>query len=229
MATQEKSIVLSGLARTLVRGGHIEQEKAEELFKQSQKKKTPFVNLVIEQNLVSSSTIASASAKEFGMSILSIDLIDIDPSVVKLVSPDLIKKHSALPIFKRGNRLTVAVSDPTNIQALDEMKFATSLNAQAVVVEADKLLKRIDKILEETEGGLGNMEDSEFDNLDDLEVAEDGPQEEDDSDVDDAPVVRFVNKCLLDAIKKGASDLHFEPYEKMYRVRFRIDGVLASM
>ena len=229
MATKEKSIVLSGLARTLVRGGHIEQQKAEELFKESQKKKTPFVNLVIDQKLVPSNTIASASAKEFGMSIVSIDLLDIDPNVIKLVNPELIKKHSALPIFKRGNRLTVAVSDPTNIQALDEMKFATSLNAQAVVVEADKLLKIIDKVLEETDGGLGDMEDEDFDNLDDLEVAEEGPQEQDDSDVDDAPVVRFVNKCLLDAIKKGASDLHFEPYEKMYRVRFRIDGVLAEV
>ena len=229
MATKEKSIVLSGLARTLVRGGHIEQQKAEELFKESQKKKTPFVNLVIDQKLVPSNTIASASAKEFGMSIVSIDLIDIDPNIIKLVNPELIKKHSALPIFKRGNRLTVAVSDPTNIQALDEMKFATSLNAQAVVVEADKLSKRIEKILEEASSGLGDMDDDDFDNLEDLEVAEEGPQEQDDSDVDDAPVVKFVNKCLLDAIKKGASDLHFEPYEKMYRVRFRVDGVLAEI
>ena len=144
MATQEKTIALSGLARTLVRGSYIDQEKAEELYKESQEKKTPFINLVIENKLVSSSIIASASAKEFGMSIVSIDLVDIDLDVVKLVSPDLIKKHTALPIFKRGNRLTVAVSDPTNVQALDEMKFATSLNAQAVVVEADKLLKDYD-------------------------------------------------------------------------------------
>jgi len=229
MVTQEKTIVLSGLARSLVRGGHIEQEKAEELFKKSQKKKTPFVNLVIDEKLVPSSTIASASAKEFGMSFLSIDLIDIDPEVVKLVNQDLIKKHGIMPIFKRGNRLTVAVSDPTNIQALDEIKFATSLNAQAIVVEADKLSSRIEKMLDDADSGLDDIEDDEFDNLDDLEVAEDGPQEQDDSDVDDAPVVRFVNKCLLDAIKKGASDLHFEPYEKMYRVRFRVDGVLAEI
>ena len=229
MATQEKTIALSGLARTLVRGSYIDQEKAEELYKESQEKKTPFINLVIENKLVPSSTIASASAKEFGMSIVSIDLVDIDLDVVKLVSPDLIKKHTALPIFKRGNRLTVAVSDPTNIQALDEMKFATSLNAQAVVVEADKLSKRIEKILEEASSGLGDMDSDDFDNLEDLEVAEEGPQEQDDSDVDDAPVVKFVNKCLLDAIKKGASDLHFEPYEKMYRVRFRVDGVLAEI
>ena len=127
------------------------------------------------------------------------------------------------------SRLTVAVSDPTNIQALDEIKFATGLTAHAVVVEADKLFKKIEKVIEDTDGGLGDMDDDDFDNLDDLEVAEDSPQEQDDSDVDDAPVVRFVNKCLLDAIKKGASDLHFEPYEKLYRVRFRVDGVLSEV
>jgi type IV pilus assembly protein PilB len=141
----------------------------------------------------------------------------------------LIKKHSALPIFKRGKRLTVAVSDPTNIQALDEMKFATGLTAHAVVVEVDKLSKIIEKIIEDSDGGLGDMDSEDFENLDDLEVADDTQPDQDDSDVDDAPVVRFVNKCLLDAIKKGASDLHFEPYEKMYRVRFRIDGILTEV
>lgn len=229
MATQEKSITLSGLARTLVRGGHIDQQSAERVFAESQKKKTTFVNQVVEDKLVSSKTVASAAAQEFGMCITAIDLIEIDPELVKLVNPELIKKHNALPIFRRGKRLTVAVADPTNIQALDEIKFATGLNAYAVVVEVDKLSNRIEKILDDADGGLGDMGDDDLDNLDDLEVAEDGPQEQDDSDVDDAPVVRFVNKCLLDAIKKGASDLHFEPYEKTYRVRYRIDGVLTEI
>ena len=229
MATNEKTIALSGLARTLVRGGYIDQENAEKLFLESQKKRTPFVNLVVENKMVSGATVATAAAKEFGMPIVAIDLVEIDPEIIKLVGNDLIKKHSALPIFKRGNHLTVAVSDPTNIQTLDEIKFATSLTAQAVVVEADKLSKRIEQVIEDADGGLGDMDDTEFDNLDDLEVAEDSPQEQDDSDVDDAPVVRFVNKCLLDAIKKGASDLHFEPYEKVYRVRFRVDGVLSEV
>tara|TARA_B100001750_G_scaffold248011_1_gene276180 strand:- start:4066 stop:5577 length:1512 start_codon:yes stop_codon:yes gene_type:complete len=160
---------------------------------------------------------------------VAIDLIEIDPEIVKLVNAELIKKHNALPIFRRGKKLTVAVADPTNIQALDEIKFATGLNAHAVVVEVDKLTKRIEKILDDADGGLGDMEDGDFENLDELEVAEDGPQEQDDAEVDDAPVVRFVNKCLLDAIKKGASDLHFEPYEKTYRVRYRIDGVLTEV
>ena len=229
MATNEKTTVLSGLARTLVRGGYIDQENAEKFFLESQKKRTPFVNLVVENKVVSGATVATVAAKEFGMPIVAIDLVEIDPEVIKLVGNDLIKKHSALPIFKRGKRLTIAVADPTNIQALDEIKFATGLAVHAVVVEADKLSKKIEKVIEDADGGLGDMDDDDFDNLDDLEVADDSPQEQDDSDVDDAPVVRFVNKCLLDAIKKGASDLHFEPYEKMYRVRFRVDGILSEV
>eukprot|EP00747_Dinoflagellata_sp_TGD_P051749 gnl/TRDRNA2_/TRDRNA2_147508_c0_seq1.p1 gnl/TRDRNA2_/TRDRNA2_147508_c0~~gnl/TRDRNA2_/TRDRNA2_147508_c0_seq1.p1 ORF type:complete len:572 (-),score=15.19 gnl/TRDRNA2_/TRDRNA2_147508_c0_seq1:136-1851(-) len=229
MSTPAKKINLSGLARKLVLDGLLEEEKAQTTLEESIKKKKPFVSLVVENKLVPSSKVALAAAKEFGAPLVDIDLLEIDPDVVKLVKDDLIKKHNALPVFKRGKRLAVAVSDPTNIQALDEFKFATSLITDAIVVEEDKLAKNIEKILEAADGGLGDMDDEDFDDLDDLEVAEDGPQEQDDSDVDDAPVVRFVNKCLLDAIKKGASDLHFEPYEKMYRVRFRIDGVLQEV
>ncbi len=229
MATPTKKVNLSGLARKLVLDGLLDQEKAQSVFEESQKKKKPFVSLVVENKLVPSSAIALAAAQEFGAPLVDIDLLEIDPDTIKLVKEDLIKKHHALPIFKRGKRLAVAVSDPTNIQALDEIKFATSLSTDAVVVEEDKLAKNIEKALEAADGGLGDMDDEDFDDLDDLEVAEDGPQDDDDSEVDDAPVVRFVNKCLLDAIKKGASDLHFEPYEKMYRVRFRIDGVLQEV
>ena len=229
MATQEQTVTLSGLARTLVRGGYIDQQSAERVLTESRKKKTNFLNQVVTDKLVSSTAIASAAAQEFGMCMVAIDLIEIDPEIVKLVNAELIKKHNALPIFRRGKKLTVAVADPTNIQALDEIKFATGLNAHAVVVEVDKLTKRIEKILDDADGGLGDMEDGDFENLDELEVAEDGPQEQDDAEVDDAPVVRFVNKCLLDAIKKGASALHFEPYEKTYRVRYRIDGVLTEV
>ncbi|MBL1141640.1 MAG: type IV-A pilus assembly ATPase PilB [Proteobacteria bacterium] len=229
MSTPAKKINLSGLARKLVLDGLLDEEKAQSTLQDSIKKKKPFVSLIVENKLVPSSTIALAAAQEFGAPLVDIDLLEIDPDVIKLVKEDLIKKHNALPIFKRGKRLAVAVSDPTNIQALDEIKFATSLSTDAIVVEEDKLAKTIEKAIEAADGGLGDMDDEDFDDLDDLEVAEDGPQEQDDSDVDDAPVVRFVNKCLLDAIKKGASDLHFEPYEKSYRVRFRIDGVLQEV
>lgn len=229
MAAPTKKINLSGLARKLVVDGLLDEEKAQNTFEESLKKKKPFVSLVVENKLVPSNSIALAAAQEFGAPLVDIDLLEIDPDIIKLVKEELIKKHHALPIFKRGKRLAVAVSDPTNIQALDEIKFATGLTTDAVIVEEDKLTKNIDKALEEADSGLGDMDDEDFDDLDDLEVAEDGPQEQDDSDVDDAPVVRFVNKVLLDAIKKGASDLHFEPYEKTYRVRFRIDGVLQEV
>lgn len=229
MAAPTKKINLSGLARRLVLDGLLDEEKAQSTFEESLKKKKPFVSLVVENKLVPSSSIALAAAQEFGAPLVDIDLLEIDPDIIKLVKEELIKKHHALPIFKRGKRLAVAVSDPTNIQALDEIKFATGLTTDAVIVEEDKLTKNIDKALEAADGGLGDMDDEDFDDLDDLEVAEDGPQEQDEGDIDDAPVVRFVNKVLLDAIKKGASDLHFEPYEKTYRVRFRIDGVLMEV
>jgi len=229
MASPTKKLNLSGLARRLVLDGLLDEEKAQSAFAESQKKKKPFVSLIVENKLVASKDIALAAAQEFGAPLVDINLLEIDPDVIKLVKDDLIRKHNALPIFKRGKRLAVAVSDPTNIQALDEIKFATSLSTDAIVVEEDKLAKTIEKALEAADGGLGDMDGEDFDDLDDLEVAEEGPQDQDDSDVDDAPVVRFVNKCLLDAIKKGASDLHFEPYEKMYRVRFRVDGVLMEV
>ena len=229
MAVSTKKLNLSGLARKLVLDGLIDQEKAEKAYEEALKKKKPFVAHIVEEKLVPSSSIALAAATEFGAPLVDIDMLDIDPDIIKLVKDDLIKKHHALPIFKRGKRLAVAVSDPTNIQALDEIKFATGLTTDAIIVEEDKLSKNIDKALEAADGGLGDMNDEDFEDLDDLEVAEDGPQDSDDSEVDDAPVVRFVNKVLLDAIKKGASDLHFEPYEKVYRVRFRIDGVLQEV
>ena len=231
MAVSNRKINLSGLARKLVVDGLLDEEKAHQAFESALKKKIPFVSHIVKEKLVPSNDIAIAASNEFGFPLVDIDLIEIDPDIVKLVKEDQIKKQHALPIFKRGKRLSVAISDPTNIQALDEIKFATGLNTDAIIVEEDKLARNIEKALEAADGGLGDMEDEDFEDLDDLEVAEDAAPGEgaDDSDVDDAPVVRFVNKVLLDAIKKGASDLHFEPYEKVYRVRFRVDGVLKEV
>ena len=230
MAVSANKIHLSGLARKLVIDGLLDEASAHGHFQKAQSKKQPFVSFLVENKIIPSSAIALAASQEFGIPVLDINALDLDAEIVKLVKEDLIRKHHALPIFKRGKRLYIAVSDPTNLQALDEIKFATGTNTEAILVEEDKLSKQIDKSLEDMEGGLGDMDDDEFDNLDDLEVAEDKkPDEGQDSEVDDAPVVKFVNKVLLDAIKKGASDLHFEPYEKMYRVRFRIDGVLQEV
>ena len=231
MAVTTTNIHLSGLARKLVLDGLLEQETAEKAHQDALKKRVPLVSYLVENDIVPGDKIALAASQEFGISLLDIKSIEIDPDITKLVKEDLVQKHHALPIFKRGKRLYLAVSDPTNLLALDEIKFAVSMNTEAILVEENKLVTAIESALDDADGGLDDMDDDDLDNLDDLEVTGGGGDkaEEDDSDIDDAPVVRFVNKVLLDAIKKGGSDLHFEPYEKFYRVRFRIDGVLEEV
>lgn len=231
MAVTTSSIQLGGLARKLVLDGLLEQEAAQKAHQDALKEKVPLVTYLVTNDIVPGDKIALAASQEFGIPLIDITSVEIDTDITKLVKEDLVQKHHALPLFKRGKRLYLAVSDPTNLLALDEIKFAVGMNTEAILVEEGKLAKAIDKALEDAEEGLGDMDDDDFDDLDGLEVAEDGEEkgDDDDSDVDDAPVVRFVNKCLLDAIKKGGSDLHFEPYEKYYRVRFRIDGVLEEV
>jgi type IV pilus assembly protein PilB len=231
MSVSANKIHLSGLARKLVMDGILEEEAAAEHHQKALSKKIGFVPYLVENKLVPARDIAISAAQEFGVPVVDINSMEIDIDIVKLVKEDLIKKHNAIPIFKRGKRLYIAVSDPTNLTALDEIKFATGTNTEAVLVEQDKLTKVIEKCLEEMEGGLGDMGNDKFDDLEDLKVDEDNADSNEalGEEIDDAPVVKFVNKCLLDAIKKGASDLHFEPYEKYYRVRFRIDGVLTEV
>jgi type IV pilus assembly protein PilB len=229
MAVSSNRVPLSGLARKLVADGLIDETSAHDAYHGAVSSKTPFVKHLVDNDIVTAKVIAHAASQEFGVPILDIEAMEMDSEVLKLVSGELIQKHHALPLFRRGNRVYIGVSDPTNLQALDEIKFHIGANTEAVVIEEDKLAKAIEKALEAAEGGLGDMEDSDFENLDDLEVGGEEHEQEDDSEIDDAPVVRFVNKVLLDGIKKGASDLHFEPYEKSYRVRFRIDGVLEEV
>ena len=230
MAVSSNRVPLSGLARRLVADGLLEEEAAGLAFQDALAKKTPFVKFLVENGIVNGRAIAHAASSEFGVPMVDIDTLDIDPDTIKLVSRDLITKHSAIPLYKRGARVFIGIPDPTNLQALDEIKFNIGGGTtEAVVVEWDKLAKVIDKALEAAEAGLGAMEDSDLEDFDDVEVGQEQPDHSNEADIDDAPVVRFVNKCLLDAIKRGASDLHFEPYEKIYRVRFRIDGVLQEV
>lgn len=229
MAVSANRIPLSGLARKLVADGLVDEATAQNGYQEALSSKVPFVKYLVDNDIATAKVIAHAASHEFGVPLLDIEAMEIDPDVLKLVSEGLIQKHHALPLFKRGNRVYIGVSDPTNLQALDEIKFHIGANTEAVVIEEDKLAKAIDKALEAADGGLGDIEDSDFENLDDLEVGGDEHEQQDDSEIDEKPVVRFVNKVLLDAIKKGASDLHFEPYEKFFRVRFRIDGVLEEI
>ena len=171
-----------------------------------------------------------AASNEFGAPLFDLDAATPDLDTVRLVSDKLLAKHRVLPLFRRGKRLFLAVADPTNLAAFDEIKFQTSLNVEAVVVEDDKLQKALDKALEQTDTQMAELGGDDFD----LEALEIGADEELDDkisrdDVEDAPIVRFVNKVMLDAIRKGASDIHFEPFEKIYRVRLRMDGVLKEI
>ncbi len=230
MAVTSNRMPLSGLARKLVLDGLLAEEAAAEAFQESLGNKTPFVKHLVENKIVDAKAIAHAASAEFGVPLIDIDALDIDTDTIKLVSRDLIQKHGALPLYKRGTRIFIGVADPTNLQALDEIKFNIGGGTtEAVVVEWNKLAKVIDKALEDSDTSLGSMDDGDLEDFDDVEVGATEQDTHDDSEIDDAPVVRFVNKCLLDAIKKGASDLHFEPYEKIYRVRFRVDGVLQEV
>lgn len=229
MATINPQITLSGLARRLVQDGLISEAIARQAQEQALKRKTPFVTHLVENKILDSRSIAWAASQEFGVPLLDLNAMDLEQAPVKLVDEKLITQHHALPLFKRGKRLYVAVSDPTNLQALDEIKFHTGTNTEAILVEEDKLTRAIEKALEANAPSMGDLLDSNLENLD-ISGGDDaaGP-EVTEADADDAPVVRFVNKVLLDAINKGASDIHFEPYEKMYRIRFRQDGILHEV
>lgn len=220
---------LGGLPRRLVNDGLVEEEKARELQQKAQKSGTPFVSLLVEGKLASPAAIAWAASMEFGTPLIDAGTIEIDPALVSSVSSKLIQKHHAIPLFKRGKKLFVGLSDPTNLQALDEIKFATGHTTEGILLEEDKLTQAIDAALNAAESASMDLGDEDLDNL---EVSEESENESDDvsrADAEDAPIVRYVNKILIDAINKGASDIHFEPYEKTYRIRYRMDGILSEV
>jgi type IV pilus assembly protein PilB len=230
MAVTTAKVQVTGLARKLVMDGLLTEEAAAKAWEEAISRKIPFVSHVVSNQLVSAAAVAQVAADEFGVPVLDISAIEIDPDVTKLVKERLVRENHALPIYKRGNRLFIAVSDPTNLQALDEIKFATRAQTEAILVEDDKLVKAIEKALDAADPSMGMGDDDDLEGLEDLEIAGDEPEQDDTGlDVDDAPVVKFVNKLLLDCMKKEASDIHVEPYEKFCRVRLRIDGVLIEV
>jgi type IV pilus assembly protein PilB len=224
--------ILNGLARRLVSDSLIDAELASRSLTQARKERIPFVQHLVSNGIIDSRTIARIASEEFGSPVFDLDALSRDAIPQKLVDDKLIRKHHILPIAKRGNRLFLAVTDPTDLHALDEIKFNTGTNTEAVLVEADKLRVAIDKYLnaqEETLGdALGGL-DEDFDDLDIQAVDQNAKQEEPSGEADEAPIVKYINKVLLDAIKLGSSDIHFEPYEKSYRIRFRTDGVLHEV
>ncbi len=221
---------LSGLARRLVKDGVFSSDVARDAIEKARASQKPFISHIIDERLVSAHRAASAASDEFGLPLLDLNCVNTDSIPQGLVADNLISKHHAIPLVKRDNRLYVALADPTNIQALDEFKFHTGITTEGIIVEEDKLKHFIDAFLDGQGSALEELEDTDLDALeiDDGSTKEDEEQTSEDASKD-APIVRFVNKILLDCIKKGASDIHFEPYEKNYRIRSRIDGILQEI
>src|SRR5580692_8948489 len=224
---------LGGLPQRLVQDGVVEETAMLDAVNAARERKTSVVTQLVASGAAKARDIAVAASNEFGVPLFDLDASNLDLDAVRLVSEKLIAKHRVLPLFRRGKRLFLAVADPTNLHAIDEVKFQTSLGIEAIVVEDDKLQAAIDKALEQVDNQMSALtaDDSDVD-LESLEVT--GGEDELDEkigrdDVEDAPIVRFVNKLMLDAIRRGASDIHFEPFEKMFRVRFRMDGVLKEI
>jgi type IV pilus assembly protein PilB len=224
---------LGGLPQRLVQDGVVDESGMHAALQAAAEKKTSFVTQLIAGGAVKSRDIAITAAAEYGVPLFDLDALSIDLEAVRMVSDKLLAKHRVLPLFKRGKRLFLGVADPTNLHAIDEIKFQTSLAVEAIVVEDDKLQKKLDKAIEQFDTQMPSLGDDEAVDLESLEVSGgDGDEisgEVTRDDVEDAPIVRFVNKVLLDAIRRGASDVHFEPYEKMFRVRLRMDGVLKEV
>jgi type IV pilus assembly protein PilB len=220
---------ITGIARRLVLDGALGETDARRALEESSRDKKPILTWLLEKRLVNSAQIAAANSIEFGMPLFDVGTLDLSQSAVKLVKEELIHKHQALPLVKRGNRLYVAIADPTHSHGLDELRFNANLTVEPVLVDAGQLVRAIEQALSAADDMQALDGDSGLDGLE----TEGGATAEDegvgDKGADEAPIVRFVNKMLIDAMKKGASDIHFEPYETDYRVRFRTDGVLRTV
>ncbi len=230
MATPTLANNISGLALRLVRDGLLSPADAEKLQNEANTQKLPLVSHLLASKKLNSASIAKAASEEFGIPLFDISGLDPDTIPVKLVSEKILRKHNVLPLHKRGNKIYVGISDPTNLHALDEIKFNTGLIAEPILVDNTKLTQGIDKFLDSTESSLADLGGDGLDNLDlgtGEEEAKGGSDEE--NAANDTPIVKFVNKLLLDAINRGASDIHVEPYEKFCRVRLRMDGMLHEI
>ncbi|WP_225763048.1 type IV-A pilus assembly ATPase PilB [Stenotrophomonas sp. Marseille-Q4652] len=223
---------ITGIARRLVQDGAIDEAAARTAMAQATAAKVPLAQWFADKKLVTAAELAAANAVEFGMPLFDVSVFDSAQSAIKLVSEELLRKHVVLPLFKRGGKLFVGTSNPT--QSLDEIKFHTNLVVEPILVDEDQIRRTLDLWLASNDS-LGDTLGGDEDGMGDLDVSagdEDmggGGDAGVDAKGDDTPVVKFVNKVLVDAIRKGASDIHFEPYEDDYRVRFRIDGLLKNV
>ena len=220
-----------GLAKRLVLEGVVEAGTMQKALTESQREQVSLVSYLVANKIAKAAQVAWIMADEFGDPLIDLDMIETDTIPKDVLDEKIIRKHNVLPIFKRGKRLFVAMSDPTRVDVIDAIRFNTGMTVETIVVEEDRLLKMVERILENTSSASFEGLDDDLENLD-ISSGDDAAARDSGSSAmgeDDAPIVKYINKILLDAIKMGASDLHFEPYEKSYRIRFRVDGVLREV
>ncbi|TAM46847.1 MAG: type IV-A pilus assembly ATPase PilB [Gammaproteobacteria bacterium] len=232
MALPNTASTLSGLSLRLVKDKLLSQQDAERIQTEALNNKVSFVTQLVESKKLDGVTIARVASDAFGIPLFEIDALDLETAPVKLLDEKIIRRHRVLPLFKRGSRLFIAIADPTNLQAIEEIKFHTGLGTEPILVEEPKLGNAIEKCLAANDTSLAQLTGG--DDLENLELIADQETSETsaaggEEGINDAPIVKFVNKVLVDAINRGASDIHIEPYEKTYRVRYRQDGVLQEI
>lgn len=221
----------NGLLVSLIRAGIIQDHQTSQLQDKARSEKKTLVTYLIDNDIISSSQLAELCEQEYGIPLLDLDAFELTEIPQKYLNAKLIEKHHALPIYTQGNTLFIAVSDPTNVTALEDFGFTFSLHTEALLVDERKLQRAIQRITDPTEDDFAkSMSDDSIGEIEVGDVDDARLQETVESNSeDDAPIVKYINKVLLDAVRKGASDLHFEPYEKKYRIRFRIDGILYEV
>jgi type IV pilus assembly protein PilB len=219
---------ISGLARALVQAGRLSMQQVDAINKQASGEKASFIDALIGSKIIDARSLAIFCSETFGYPMVDFSAFNLSYLPEKVIDPKLMEKQRVIALAKRGNKLSVAISDPTNTQTLDQIKFQTELTVEPVIVEHTVLLQLLEKLGQSTEQNLDELigDDIEIDFSEEDMAA---PVDAATTDIDDAPVVKFLQKILIDAINMGASDLHFEPFEKFYRIRFRIDGVLRDI
>ncbi|HEY8586604.1 MAG TPA: type IV-A pilus assembly ATPase PilB [Rhodanobacter sp.] len=221
---------LTGMARRLVAEGLVEEEVVRQAMADSGLKKVSLGAWLLDNNLVESAELTRVLSAEFGMPTMDVTTLNQATMPLDLISEALMTKHQALPLFRRGKRLYVGIADPMQSHALDEIRFHSSCMVEPILVERSSLQRTIEVLLNSMRNTMPDMGGGDLDDLD-IEVGEDEAESSgiDATAIDDAPVVKFVNKILVDAIRRGASDIHFEPFETQYRVRLRMDGMLRPV
>ncbi|MDY7540559.1 type IV-A pilus assembly ATPase PilB [Undibacterium sp. RTI2.1] len=219
----------SGLARALIQGNVLPASQIDDVQKKSQLEKKPFVDSLLQSGLINARDLAAFCSETFGYPLVDLGVFNEATLPEKIVDSKLMQTQRIVALAKRGNKISLAVSDPTNVSAQDQIKFQTGLGIEIVVVQHDALLKLLEKLSKTSEQSLSDISGDDYDIEFKEEDINTGAADAQAAEVDDAPIVKFLQKMLIDAINMGASDLHFEPFEKFYRIRFRVDGELREI